>query len=123
MWVRGRGPSMLPTIRAGERVLLEPLSRRLRKGDIVAVRGDRYIVVHRVIEYRADTIRTRGDASPRADAPSQYSSILGVATAVMRNGRVVALTGTLRHGFVAFALGVLYRLKRQVGTVARSLRR
>lgn len=122
MWVRGRGPSMLPTIRPGERILLEPLSRRLRQGDIVAVRGDRSILVHRVVECGLDTIRTRGDASPGTDAPSARSSILGVATAVIRRGRVVALTRTLQHGFVAFALGELYRLRQQIGTVALLLR-
>jgi hypothetical protein len=122
MWVRGRGPSMLPTIRPGERVLLEPLSSRLRKGDIVAVRAHRCILVHRVVECTVDTITTCGDASPRADAPSPRSSILGVATAVIRRGRVVGLTRTLRHGFVALALGELYRWRRQVGSVARSLR-
>ena len=123
IWVRGRGPSMMPTIRPGERVLLEPLSRALRKGDIVAVRADRCILVHRVVECRTGTIRTRGDASPGVDAPSSRSSILGVATAVFRKGRVVALTRTFRHGFPAFALGELSRLRRQIGTVARSLRR
>ena len=123
MWVRGRGPSMMPTIRPGDRVLLEPVSRRLRKGDIVAVRADRCILVHRVVECRTHTIRTRGDASPSVDAPSSRSSIVGVATAVIRKGRVVALTRTFRHGFPAFALGELSRLRRQIGTVARSLRR
>lgn len=121
MWVRGRGPSMLPTIRPGERVLLEPLSGRLQKGDIVAVRGDRCILVHRVVECGMDTIQTRGDSSPTVDAPASRSSVFGVATAVIRKGRVVALTRTLRHGFAAFALGELSRLRRQIGTVARSL--
>src|SRR4051812_18546522 len=36
MWVRGGGWSMHPTIKPGERVLLEPLRRELRRGDIVA---------------------------------------------------------------------------------------
>lgn len=123
MWVRGRGPSMTPTIRPGERVLLEPLARRPRRGDIVAVRAERCILVHRVVECRTDTIRTRGDASPSVDAPSTYASILGVATAVIRKGRVVALTRTFRHGFPALALGELSRLRRQIATVVRWLRR
>ena len=114
---------MVPTIRPGERVLLEPLSRGLRKGDIVAVRADRCILVHRVVECGTDTIRTRGDASPSVDAPSSRSNILGVATAVLRKGRVVALTRTLRHGFPAFALGELSGLRRQIRAVAHLLRR
>ena len=51
------------------------------------------------------------------------SGWLGVATAVIRKGRVVALTRTFRHGFPALALGELSRLRRQIATVVRWLRR
>src|SRR5205085_4213221 len=47
MWVRGGGASMLPTIRPGERVLLVPLCREPRVGDIVALRAGRCMLVHR----------------------------------------------------------------------------
>jgi hypothetical protein len=121
MWVRGGGASMFPTIRPGERVLLEPCSREPRLGDIVALRGDRCILVHRIVDCSGGTIRTRGDASPRTDAPVRSSHIVGLATAVMRDGRVVALGPTLRHGPVPLCLFAYHQLRRRVGAAVRFL--
>lgn len=58
------GPSMLPTLRAGERVMLEKVSYRLhvpRRGDIVAAQGpgSSGLLVKRVVALPGETVEVR----------------------------------------------------------------
>jgi peptidase S24-like protein len=120
MWVRGGGSSMHPTIRAGERVLLEPVCGRPSRGEIVAFRRRSRIFVHRVIRVTDGGILTRGDALLSCDEPVTWDSIIGMVTAVERHGHVMALRPTVRHGVVALVLFGLHSIR---NAVAHRLRR
>jgi hypothetical protein len=64
------GPSMFPTLRTGDRLVLVGCSpAEIRPGDVIAYHraGSQALVVHRVIAADAPGFRTRGDANWRAD--------------------------------------------------------
>lgn len=110
---------MHPTIRPRERVLLQPLRERPRAGDIIAVRVGRSILVHRLIRQVDGMFYTRGDGSNCNDRPAAGTRIFAVATAVERNGRIVALRPTLEHGVRALAFYSYYTARR---TLSRLLK-
>lgn len=114
LWVRGAGWSMHPTIRPRERVLLEPLCGAPRAGDIIAISVEQSILVHRVIGLANGLFFTRGDGNGTVgiDRPATNSRILAIATAVERDGRIVALRPTLRHGPTALAFYAYYTARR-----------
>lgn len=78
------GASMLPTIRAGSLVEVEPCGAAdLRVGDVAVVKvGRDKVLVHRVVAVSGATIRTRGDAVANADSPTQAEGILGRVVAI-----------------------------------------
>jgi signal peptidase I len=62
--VRGQGPSMLPTIRDGQLMIVDTISyriRRPRRGELAAVRwvDDRAVLIKRIIAGPGDTIAIR----------------------------------------------------------------
>lgn len=81
--------SMVPTLRRGDAVLVEPVSAsRLAVGDIVSYRsstGSQVVITHRLIgrNLAAHTLITAGDAQQdRPDSPIQFSQVQGRAVAV-----------------------------------------
>ena len=83
------GDSMRPLIRRGkDPVTIVPLSRPLRKGDVVLFRlGEKYIV-HRVWQLKDGMVRTFGDNcwNPEPWFPEQQ--VLGLVVKYRRNGRI-----------------------------------
>jgi signal peptidase I len=114
---------MHPTIRAGERVLLEPVCCRPRPGQIIAFRRRSRIFVHRVVRVADSGIVTRGDAMLSCDEPVSWDSVIGTVTAVERNRRVVALWPTLRHGVLALVLFGLYSIRTEVADLIHRRKR
>jgi len=82
---RVRGDSMHPVIREDDSVHVEP-SRDIRRGDVVLTLANRGLTAHRVIERRGETVVTRGDNTPEADAPVPLAQVLGKVTWVEREG-------------------------------------
>lgn len=82
---RVRGDSMHPVIREDDSVHVEP-SRDIHPGDVVLTLADRGLTAHRVIARHGDTIVTRGDNTPEADAPVPLAQVLGKVTWVEREG-------------------------------------
>jgi phage repressor protein C with HTH and peptisase S24 domain len=80
-----RGDSMHPVIREDDSVHVEP-SRDVRLGDVVLTLATRGLTAHRVIAQHGDTIVTRGDNTPEADAPVPLAQVLGKVTWVERAG-------------------------------------
>jgi signal peptidase I len=97
------GESMSPTIRSGEHVRVAPVSpHSLRIGDVVLVRAERGLTVHRVVEITPDGITTRGDNTLRRDPAVRHQHILGRITHVEREGATVTVpTAPLRIRVVA----------------------
>ncbi|HYI12175.1 MAG TPA: S24 family peptidase [Thermoanaerobaculia bacterium] len=101
---RARGDSMHPFIREDDVLQVEP-GREARVGDVVLVLFERGLTAHRVIR-RDDRIVTRGDNAAEADGP--VSHVLGVVTAVERNGKHVrARRSVVWVGVVRWVRGLL----------------
>jgi signal peptidase I len=103
---QAHGPSMNPTIRDGDRIRVLPLSvATLKTGCIVLYRIHGRITVHRLLinKKRTNRIFTAADAALRSGDWIPIADILGVAQAVIHDGREVRLdtrrarwTGLLR---------------------------
>jgi hypothetical protein len=115
MWVRGSGGSMHPTIRHADPVLLAPLSRHVRRGEVVLVPLGPRLMLHRVVDIQGDIVLTRGDARQRNDAPVARREVVARALAVRQQQTVTTLLPTLRFGLaplVRFLLSGAYRRAR-----------
>lgn len=87
------GNSMEPTFRNGQdRVILSPLERPLRKGDVPLYRrDDGTIVLHRVVAVHSDgTIDCCGDHQLLVERNIRPQQVLAVGTAFVRSGRAVS---------------------------------
>jgi hypothetical protein len=86
------GSSMLPFIRDGDVVELEPPRASLALGDIVLVHSSaEHCVMHRVVRIEGDALFLRGDAQQRCQGPFAQSDVLGKVIVSYRNGRARAL--------------------------------
>lgn len=90
-----RGWSMAPFIRDGDVITLSPAQNRLpRVGEVVAfVRGSsNKLVVHRVVDCRAQALVIQGDNEPDyADGMVRLDDVLGRVDRIERNGRPIWL--------------------------------
>jgi hypothetical protein len=115
LWVSGSGGSMYPTIRDADPVLLAPLARRVRRGQVVLVPLGPRLMLHRVVDVQGDIVLTRGDARQRNDAPVPRRDVFARAVAVRRQTTITTLVVTLRFGvgpLVRFVLREGYRRAR-----------
>lgn len=82
------GPSMNPTFRAGDKLLVTPCGlRKIAVGDVVVFRPDGYekTITHRVIRLDARGVVTRGDNNNRVDPYFlQQHEIMGRVTTARR---------------------------------------
>jgi hypothetical protein len=120
-----RGLSMQPFIRDGDVITVAPLTRRSRRGDVLAVCDpvSERLVVHRVVAVAGEVYVTRGDNTDREDGPAHLADVVGRVVAVERAGRRVRLghgpEGALiaaaqRHGWLAPAVRRAVGLSRLV---------
>lgn len=93
MWLIATGTSMVPTIRAGDRILLTPVRGDLHVGDIVFVENDGQPLLHRVERLMGNSLITRGDACPRSDGPFEAAFVLARVERAERAGREIRLQG------------------------------
>lgn len=104
-WLEHVGVSMVPTLRAGDRLRIVPLSgkERPRRGELVLARRGEVLVTHRVIEVLdSGEVVTRGDAVPVNDPPLGGDQVLAKVVECRRNGRSVSLsspTAVERFGY------------------------
>lgn len=87
------GDSMRPLIRRErDRVTIVPLSRPLRRGDVVLFEypAGRY-VVHRVYRMRDESVQTLGDHCWNPDPWMPLKSVLGLAIQFERDGKTIRL--------------------------------
>ena len=122
MWVSGSGGSMHPTIRHADPVLLAPLGRGVRRGQVVLVPLGQRLMLHRVVDIQGDIVLTRGDARQRNDAPLPRRDVVARALAVRRQSGVTTLVLTLRFGvapLVRFLLKETYRRARLLRAMTR----
>jgi len=93
-----RGPSMEPTIRAGQRLYVRPAVRDIRPGDVVAYaeKGGTGIVVHRLVSIGSQGLTTRGDNNLHFDSPVPAEHVLGRVEFLESNGRIKPVRGGCR---------------------------
>ena len=107
------GDSMRPLIRRGrDPVTIVPLSRELKKGDVVLFTlGNGRYVVHRVWKLKPGWVRTFGDNcwNPEPWFPGQQ--VLGQVVRFVRNGRTVRLDTRLARAWGRLWLAV-YPIRR-----------
>lgn len=86
---RVRGVSMRPFLEdCRDKVLLEPLRREPRKGDVVLaeVSPKRY-VLHRIVRVDGTHVTMRGDGNVCGTEEFESDAIIGIVTAFYRKGR------------------------------------
>ncbi|MFV2074055.1 MAG: S24/S26 family peptidase, partial [Thermoanaerobaculales bacterium] len=91
------GRSMLPTIRDGDTLVVEPVNpAAISRGDVIVVGGPFSVRAHRVVgegDRSSGALILRGDALQVRDAPASPERILGRVTGVERHGRRHAVQG------------------------------
>ncbi len=97
------GWSMLPAIRPGDALVVEPISpKQVRVGDVVVIGRDGTLVAHRVVSTPGVAEEPRwiaqGDALPLPDRPVRASELLGRVAYAMRKGKRVELPAKLSAG-------------------------
>lgn len=109
------GPSMHPTIRDGESVVVQPLpSGAIHRGNVILYQIHGRLTLHRYVfnEKRTNRAFTVGDAAVAGGDWVSAADILGVANSVRRNGRVRRLDTRCARwaGLLRFALRPLRRV-------------
>ena len=124
-WVPVAGNSMAPFLKAGDEVQVAHQAGALRRGDVVVIRQDERLMVHRVLkpvpELEPEPILTQGDHNRHQDPPAPRSRLLGRVCAVRRRGRESSLD-TRRWRTVGWLIAsgqlALNRLATTSGTLA-----
>lgn len=84
---RATGRSMMPFIRGGDQVVLDPIAKIPHLGDVILGRPPAgRLVLHRVVARRSQEIITRGDANGQDDEPIPLEYIFGVVSAIPGRG-------------------------------------
>jgi Peptidase S24-like len=109
MWLRVTGRSMLPSIRPGDKLLIEPAGfNDISIGDVAVFSHGRQFVAHRVVSTPSDAkIQTQGDALGQADVPLSESDLLAKVALIVRNGKSIEPRKSLRP--VERALARIFR--------------
>jgi hypothetical protein len=101
------GCSMLPSVMPGDTLVVERIFiNAAAEGDIVLFSRSRRLFAHRVIakrEAKNAAILTRGDAMPALDPPVAESDLLGRVSFILRNGKCIEPSRTLRFSERAVA--------------------
>lgn len=112
------GDSMRPLIRRNrDQVTIQPLTRPLRRGDVVLFRSSSgQHVVHRVWKLHGSFVRTLGDNCWNPDPWIPAGQVLGLAIAVKRGARVFRLDTPFARitGWMWLALRPIRNLWRRI---------
>ena len=119
------GRSMLPTIRPGTVVEVEPCGpAELRVGDVALVRGgDRVVIAHRVVSIGAGGFVTRGDWHLRDDPESSWDDLLGRVVALGEGRARRDLDPRLWRALAPALVPALALLRRAYGAHGRPVTR
>lgn len=86
------GDSMAPLIQPRDLLVIEPLRRPLRRFDVPLYRRDSgQYVLHRAIKVGKDDFAARGDNRFGLECGIRQAQVLGVLTAIIRNGETLPL--------------------------------
>ncbi len=96
--MRVQGVSMRPTLEPGAILRVDFAPDRVRFGDLVIVRREGFLVVHRLVSLAGrgrpgGRLRTRGDGRLELDAAFDAARVVGRVTGVLRAGTWRSLEG------------------------------
>ncbi len=107
------GESMLPTLRPGDRILIEPLAEKdARRGEVIAVRRDNICITHRLIGRDRRGWYTQGDHARGVDPPFEWRAVLGKVKYVQRGDQGFELAYTRWGAWKSSWNWFVYRAKR-----------
>ena len=99
------GPSMNPTLKAGDVLMTIPYEdQKIRVGDIVVFQPSEEMgyVVHRVVSYDLCVVKTRGDNNSKVDPYVIHPNrIMGKVVALQRGNKIIPLHGGNRGTITA----------------------
>ena len=119
-----KGDSMMPLIKQDrDLVVIEPVHDRLKKYDVPLYKRDNgKHILHRVLKVRRDDYVMCGDNRWAKEYGIQDRHIIGVLTAVIRNGKEIKVTDTKYRLYVhlwcdlfpvrAFIVHVISKIRR-----------
>jgi len=107
------GPSMYPTLRSGDGLVLEPFEKpsQLNVGDIIVYSSSDKLfdVVHRVIKKEKDGVITRGDNNNKIDPDIvPYAAIIGIVLSAKRKNKIFKV----RRGIYGLAIHKVMLLRK-----------
>lgn len=92
--IKALGTSMLPSIWPGDILLIEStLTDEFTHGDVVLVKREKSILIHRLVNKNGPQWITRGDAMPQNDPPASPADILGKVSEIRCGARVITPKG------------------------------
>ena len=120
--ITATGGSMGPTLRAGDRLVVEHVSsENVAIDDVIAFYRDGRVIAHRVVrilDSRRGPFVTRGDALDSDDPPVEFDQVIGRVLGGERSAVKVGLWRAVRR-----ARGAGSRVKRLVVRMLASVRR
>lgn len=123
--MRVQGASMRPTLEPGAILRVDFAPGRLRFGDLVIVRREGFLVVHRLVSSPGGArgrLKTRGDGRLELDAAFEAARVVGRVTGVLREGRWRSLEGAWPRAY-ARCVAAHDLLWAAAGAAARRLER
>jgi len=120
------GPSMLPTFRPGDGLIIEPYASpaHVRAGDVVLFIHPRkgYEVVHRVVRIAGATVATRGDNNRQPDPYLVAAeNLLGKVVGLQRAGWTITVTAGVRGLARHYALRLVSLLLTGIARIVRPI--
>ena len=111
--VRTVGRSMIPTLRPGDEIVVEPVPiEALQPGDLILFQGGRELVCHRLVGVSGGALLTRGDAGSSAGERIAPHQVLGKVVEIRQRTLWVGFKFTLQGALLPSLLRWLRRLQR-----------
>jgi signal peptidase I len=96
--VRAFGTSMLPTIWPGDILLIQStFPDELAPGDVVLVKGEKSILIHRLVKSNGPDWITRGDAMTHNDPAVAPADVLGRVSRIHRGNSLLPARRQIRR--------------------------
>ena len=118
IWMRVTSDSMSPLFGAGDQVRVVDVGRDiLQVGNVLVLDEGHGFLMHRLRQIRGELLYTRGDRSLVYDAPFAMEQVMGLVTAVRRNGLEQEVDPALNEALHQLARAEEQRLAclRQIG--------
>lgn len=83
--------SMMPTLQKGDQLEVAP-AQTLQIGDVVVYRRQQQFICHRIVQLSHSHAFTQGDAAAGPPEPIPLTDVVGLVTALFREGQRIALS-------------------------------